>query len=421
MNVTNSATAPPKKTLAQWLSYLESIHPTTIDMGLERVKLVAQQLSLDFSHSTVITVAGTNGKGTTCRFIEAALVQHNKSVGVYSSPHLIDYRERVRINGELEAEAVYVEALEKVERARGEISLTYFEFGTLAALIMMQQQNVEYVILEVGLGGRLDATNIIAPDIAVITSIGLDHQDWLGDTREKIALEKAGIIRKESLAIIGEPEPPHTLIDYVDKLGCQTLWSGRDFTYQQYEQTWRWQCEAAELTNLTSTTFLYQNVSTALAVLKQLEMLTDESEINQLLATTTLPGRRQRIANHPDIYLDVGHNPQASVAMKDWLESLPAEKIHYVVGMLKDKAIAETLSPLATLNGEWYCASLPGNRGTQAQFLFSALPQNAQKTASCFDTVKDAYRAAKEKARPNDIILVFGSFLTVADVLALQS
>ncbi len=390
-------------------------------MGLERVKLVGQALSLDFTHKRVITVAGTNGKGTTCRFIEAALLKKNKSVGVYSSPHLIDYRERVRINGELKSEAVYVEAFEKVELARGQVSLTYFEFGTLAAMLMMQQQNVEYVILEVGLGGRLDATNIIDPDIAVITSIGLDHQDWLGDTREKIALEKAGIIRSDSLAVIGEPEPPHTLTEHVEKLGCKAWWAGHDFSYEQDEQSWRWQCEAVQLADLTHSSFLHQNVSSALTVLKLLDMLPDASSVNHLLETASLPGRRQLIATHPDTYLDVGHNPQASVAMKRWLQGLQAAKIHYVVGMLKDKSVAETLSPLAALSGEWYCASLPGARGNPAQALYSALPVEAQQSAICFDNVTQAFNAAKEKAEPNDIILVFGSFLTVADVLVLQS
>ncbi|NMH61281.1 bifunctional tetrahydrofolate synthase/dihydrofolate synthase [Alteromonas ponticola] len=421
MNTPTSSTAQPKRTLAQWLSYLESIHPSTIDMGLERVKQVAEKLCFNFSQSTVITVAGTNGKGTTCRFIEAALLHQKQTVGVYSSPHLIDYRERVRINGELAPEQVYVDALQKVETARGEVSLTYFEFGTLAALVMMQEQQVDYTILEVGLGGRLDATNIVDADIAVVTSIGLDHQDWLGDTREKIAVEKAGIMRADAVAIIGEPEPPHTLTDFVAKLGCEALWCGRDFSFQAHKGSWQWQCDNVQLTDLTNTSFLYQNVSTALAVLQQLHRLPEVDDVNQILASVSLPGRRQRVSGEPDVYLDVGHNPQATDAMQDWLKSLQADQIHFVVGMLKDKAIADTLKPLTSLQGHWYCASLTGPRGTPAQIIRSALPSTVQNNAECFNTVSDALAAAKKKADVNDIILVFGSFLTVADVLALQS
>ncbi|MCW8108305.1 bifunctional tetrahydrofolate synthase/dihydrofolate synthase [Alteromonas ponticola] len=420
MNSTSSAAAQPKRTLTQWLSYLESIHPSTIDMGLERVEEVAGKLSLDFSSSTVITVAGTNGKGTTCRFIELALLGQNSTVGVYSSPHLIDYRERVRINGELSPEQDYISAFEQVEAARGEVSLTYFEFGTLAALVMMQKEKVDYAILEVGLGGRLDATNIIDADIAVVTSIGLDHQDWLGETREEIAVEKAGIMRKDAVAIIGEPEPPHTLIDYVTRLECKSLWAGCDFTYASEANGWQWQCEHILLTHLAPTSFLYQNVSTALAVLHQLGRLPQEPVLNDLLASATLPGRRQRVACQPDVYLDVGHNPQASGAMKSWLADLQAEQVHFVVGMLKDKAIADTLLPLSIFKGEWYCANLPGPRGADAKFIRSALPADAQHNATCYDTVTDAFASAKKKAQPNDIILVFGSFLTVADVLVLH-
>ncbi|RDV24294.1 bifunctional tetrahydrofolate synthase/dihydrofolate synthase [Alteromonas aestuariivivens] len=413
--------APEHRTLAQWLSYLESIHPTAIDMGLERVSDVARRIALNFENATVITVGGTNGKGTTCRILEQTLLAQGKSVGVYSSPHLMDYRERVRINDQLRPEQEYCDAFQQVEAARGEISLTYFEFGTLAAMLMLQAARLDVIILEVGLGGRLDATNIVDADLAILTTIGLDHQDWLGDTREQIAQEKAGILRKGIPAVVGEPDPPSNLAAIIAGYGALPSWAGKNFGYEQQGDTWSWFGSNARFSGLVMPKVPMQNVSTALAALEQLECLPECDVLNAVLEHATLPGRRQQIQDHPTVIVDVAHNPQATEEMARWLDNCCFDNLYIVVGMLKDKAIAETLASLANYRAHWYLASTDGPRGCDASSLLSALPAGTVESSHSFPKVVEAYRGALEKAQQNDLILVFGSFLTVADVLAFHT
>ena len=414
-----------KKSLGQWLSYLESIHPSAIDMGLERVKDVANAMSLNLSESLVITVAGTNGKGTTCRLLEQSLLSQGKTVAVYSSPHLIDYCERVRINGELAQQQAFVDAFEFIESARGDITLTYFEFSTLAAMKMMQDWQVDIAILEVGLGGRLDATNIIDPDLAVITTIDLDHQDWLGNTREKIAREKAGIMRLNGNAVIGDLFPPSSLYDVVDELQVNARWATKDFTaaVEAEHSEWHWKGQEHTFTALPYPNIPLQNASTALAALEMLDLLPEEAALNTIIRSTTMPGRQQQISELPLVVVDVAHNPQATASMQEWLSRYKVDKYRVVVGMLKDKSIAETLAPLSSLNASWYVASTQGFRGCEAQVLENALV-NAGTTIeniATYDNVTLAYESALADYQANELILVFGSFVTVADVLVKQS
>ena len=414
-----------KKSLSQWLSYLESIHPSAIDMGLERVKDVASAMSLDLSESLVITVAGTNGKGTTCRLLEQSLLSQGKNVAVYSSPHLIDYCERVRINGELAQSQSFVEAFEFIENARGDITLTYFEFSTLAAMKMMQDWQVDIAILEVGLGGRLDATNIIDPDLAIITTIDLDHQDWLGNTREKIAREKAGIMRLNGNAVIGDLFPPSSLYDVVDELNVNARWATKDFiaAVKADHSEWQWKGVEHTFSTLPYPNIPLQNASTALAALEMLGLLPDATALQTILRDTAMPGRQQQISEQPLVVVDVAHNPQATASMQQWLSRYKVDKYRVVVGMLKDKSIAETLAPLASLNASWYVASTQGFRGCEAQVLENALV-NAGTTIeniATYDNVTLAYESALADYQANELILVFGSFVTVADVLVKQS
>ncbi|MDG6097057.1 bifunctional tetrahydrofolate synthase/dihydrofolate synthase [Alteromonas sp. ZYF713] len=403
------------KTLPQWLEYLESIHPSAIDMGLDRVNEVAQRLHLSFD-SRVITVGGTNGKGTTSALIENALLLEGQTVGVYSSPHLLDYRERVRINGALPDATAFCDAFEQVERARGEISLTYFEFGTLAAMLMLKAAELDVVVLEVGLGGRLDATNIIIPDCAVITSIGLDHQDWLGDTREKIAVEKAGIIRHGGKVVIGEPEPPHTLCEAVKALNADAWWQNQDFSITRSTNGAVTFAATGQTLKLPDTAIPLNNVATALAVLKHAGFSVSDAIMQQAVASTQLPGRRQLIATQPATYLDVGHNPQATESLAEWLDSKTFKQLHIVVAMLNDKAPAASLAPFKRFAPQWFLASTHGPRGLSAEKLAAAV-ENTQRRL--FQAVTEAYEAAREDAHSEDLILVVGSFHTVADILAL--
>lgn len=405
--------------LSDWLTYLESIHPTTIDMGLDRMRAVANLLSLDFSNGKVITVAGTNGKGTTCRFIEQALLSQGKRVGVYSSPHLVDYRERVRVGGDMLPQQDYVDALNAVENARGDISLTYFEFGTLAALVMFAQRQLDFVILEVGLGGRLDATNIVDTDLAVVTSIGVDHQDWLGDTRELIAIEKAGIMRRDVPVIMGDLDPPETLAQCVDATGSLAYWVNRDFSFSADVGAWDWQGFGRTFASLSETKIPRQNVSTALAALCVLDLLPKTDELQHLINSTSMPGRMQVLKSEPTVVLDVAHNPQATASLSAWLSKYDGTKMHFVVGMLADKAITDTLSALTRKPGMWYVASTAGPRGLSCDKLAECLP--TELVESTHNNVTEAYKCAISNAQPEDVIVVFGSFLTVADVLAYES
>jgi len=415
---------PTKKSLGQWLSYLEAIHPNAIDMGLERVRSVAQAMDIHLNDSLLITVAGTNGKGTTCKLLEQALLAQNKTVAVFSSPHLISYCERVRHNGEPAAEVAFCDVFELIERARGDITLTYFEFGTLAAMKMMQDWGVDVAILEVGLGGRLDATNILSADLAVITTIDLDHQDWLGDTREQIAREKAGIMRRDGKAVIGELAPPASLNEVADSLHVNGVWVNKDFSYQLDDsgESWHWHGVRDHFAHLPIPHIPMQNAATALAALEVLDLLPDEIQIKRILSHTQLSGRQQTISEQPRVVVDVAHNPQATKAMKQWLSRYTASKIRIVVGMLKDKSITETLAPLSSLNAQWYVGSTSGPRGCSNQVLRQALHsvQVHDGAISSFNDITEAYRGALNDYNKDELILVFGSFVTVADVLEYQ-
>ncbi|WP_218418424.1 bifunctional tetrahydrofolate synthase/dihydrofolate synthase [Alteromonas lipotrueae] len=430
MNTQKNQNTDSITTLSQWLSHLESIHPSAIDMGLERVKSVANAMGIHLKDSLLITVAGTNGKGTTCRLLEQAMLAQGKTVAVFGSPHLVSYCERVRLNGELAEEGAFCQAFELIEKARGDITLTYFEFGTLAAMKMMQDWGVDVAVLEVGLGGRLDATNILDPDLAIITTIDLDHQDWLGDTREAIAREKAGIMRKNGKAVIGELFPPSSLREVVFELDVDARWAQQDFfivdnTAPDYSlsastsRTWQWKGKHTEFTQLPYPHIPQQNAATALAALELLDLLPDETAIKQIIANTRLPGRQQEISHNPLVVVDVAHNPQATNAMREWLKRYPASKIRVVAGMLKDKSIVETLAPLSSLNAQWYLASTSGPRGCDADVLADALldAQLDKSYIQTFNDVTNAYKAARNDYHEGELILVFGSFVTVAEVL----
>ncbi|EKZ9477687.1 bifunctional tetrahydrofolate synthase/dihydrofolate synthase [Klebsiella oxytoca] len=403
------ATSP----LATWLSYLEHLHSKTIDLGLARVSEVAQRMAVIKPAPFVFTVAGTNGKGTTCRTLESVLMAAGYKVGVYSSPHLVRYTERVRVQGEELPELAHTTSFAEIEAARGDISLSYFEFGTLSALWLFQQARLDVVILEVGLGGRLDATNIVDADVAVVTSIALDHTDWLGPNRESIGREKAGIFRSGKPAIVGEPDMPLTIAEVASEKGALLLRRGVDWQYDASQQGWSFRDRQGALNDLPLPQVPLPNAATALAALRASGLKVKEQAMRDGIQNAMLPGRFQIISEAPRTILDVAHNPHAAAYLAGRLKTLSKTgRVLAVVGMLHDKDIAGTLANLQAEVDDWYCAPLEGPRGATAEQLLEHL-----RAGKVYTSVAQAWHAAMADARPEDTVLVCGSFHTVAHVM----
>jgi dihydrofolate synthase/folylpolyglutamate synthase len=416
-------------TLSEWLSYLESLHHKAIELGLDRVRAAAQRLDLKLPF-VKITVGGTNGKGSTCAMLEAILLAAGYRVGLYTSPHLIDFNERIRVNGELASDAQIIEQFNFIESVRGDVSLSYFEYTTLAALRLFEQSGVDVVVLEVGLGGRLDAVNIVDADCAIITSIDIDHTEWLGDTREKIALEKAHVFRSGAPAICADPVPPQTLIDHANEIGADLWLAGKDFNYSGDRQQWAYGGRAQRRSGLAYPSLRganqLLNAAAALAALEALRerLVVPAQAVRIGLSHATLPGRLQILPGTPTIVLDVAHNPHAAAALAQNLDGMAFYPYtHAVVGMLSDKDIAGVVDKLASRVDHWYCAGLEGPRGTSGEHLSeivrSVLPPAGKEpiTVSSFDNPVQAFAEARKRASDNDRILVFGSFSTVGPIL----
>lgn len=405
------------QSLNDWLSYLESIHPQEIEMGLDRVREVALRLNLLSDLNKVILVGGTNGKGSTSAFLEQLIIATSSTVGVFSSPHLIKYNERLRINGCDLADHHHVEAFKLIEEARGDIALTYFEVNTLSALYLMKKSNVDYLILEVGLGGRLDSTNIVDADLAIITSIDLDHQSWLGDTREMVAYEKAGIFRSNQLVVCGEPNPPVPMLEKAQQLKCHVSYKGRDFHYKDDGDIWQYEGEESQFNALPATKLPMTNAATALAAFGKLGLHLEKETLKQVIETTSLKGRLQQVNSHPNTFLDVAHNPEAGTYLAAWIARQQAPKVHCVVAMLGDKDSASTLSVIKPHVDQWYVAGLDCPRGASSLQLMQSLDVCS---AFEFETVTQALETATKNALADELIVVFGSFFTVAKVLEAQ-
>lgn len=406
------ATSP----LAAWLYYLENLHSQAIELGLKRVKAVAAKLDLLQPAPFVITVAGTNGKGTTCRTLEAILMAAGLRVGVYSSPHLVRYTERVRIQGEELPEQAHCQSFATLEAGRGDIPLTYFEYGTVSALQLFKNAKLDVVILEVGLGGRLDATNIVDANVAVVTSIALDHTDWLGSDRESIGREKAGVFRGQTPAVVGEPDMPQSIADVAAEKGSELYRVGENWRYAVEGDSWSWQAaEGKLLANLPMPNVPLANAATALAALHFSQLEVAEEAIRRGLQQAQLPGRFQTVSESPRLILDVAHNPHAAAYLAGRLSELPRNggKVRAVVGMLHDKDIAGTLACLSPQVDFWYCAPLEGPRGASVEELSVHLTQAYQ-----FTDVVCAWQQAMQDADSQDIVIVCGSFHTVAHVMA---
>ena len=415
---------PRNLSLADWLARLEQLHPSTIELGLERVRRVKDAMGLAPAFPIII-VGGTNGKGSTCATLEAILGAAGYKTGLYTSPHLLRYNERVRIAGSEASDVELVAAFERIDSARGETSLTYFEFGTLGAMAQFIDGGVDVAILEVGLGGRLDAVNAFDADAAIVTSVDLDHMDYLGDSREQIGFEKAGIYRAGRPAICADPAPPASLLDYARHIGADLRCVGRDFFAQREADCWTYR--GPRLTwpalPLPAMAGAYQlrNAAGALAVLEALHKRLPVSEpaIRQGLAAARVPGRFQCIAHAPDVILDVAHNPEAARALAATLREQPvAGRTLAVVGMLADKDAAGVVEALRDVVDAWWACTPDSPRARDAVALAGVLRAHAGNAPiQVQPDVNKALAEARSLAGEGDRILVFGSFYTVAAVL----
>ena len=421
----------PRDNLAQWLCYLETIHSSEIDLGLGRINSVAQRLNIDFSFAKVITVAGTNGKGTTCAFLENFLLTEDKTVAVYSSPHIEKFNERLRISRVDVEDLPLIDAFEKIEKARGDISLTYYEYTTLAAFIILMAVRPEIIILEVGLGGRLDATNIIDADIAVITTIDLDHQAFLGNTRELIGFEKAGILRSQQLAVLGDTAPTISIINYAKEINVQLKIRQQDFIVDTSGAQWSWSYEQLVLDKLNKTNIPQDNVATALMVLHLLGTKLTNKKVNQAIKLTKVAGRTELFKENCDVLLDVAHNPQAARYLAQYIAHLKSknnyQRVIAVVGMLSDKDISNTLKPMLAIIDDWFIGEVLAPRSASKADIWQQLNKNLgnnlstnTKLLNCFDNITQAFKMANKNSNETDLIVVFGSFYTVAEIRRLM-
>lgn len=417
-------------TLSDWLAHCERLHPKNIDMGLERVRAVAERMDLRFA-CPVITVAGTNGKGSTCAMLESILGEAGYRTGVYTSPHLVHFEERLRLQRQSVDATELVASFARVERARAEngaeISLTYFEFTTLAILDCMTRAQLDVAILEVGLGGRLDAVNVIDTDCAVITSIDLDHMEFLGDNREAIGREKAGIMRTGKPVVVSDPVPPQSVLDRATEIGADLWRFGVDFNFSGDKQQWGWAGRGRRYAGLAYPALRGANqlvnasgVLAALTALREQLPVTAQAVRNGL-AFVELPGRFQIIPGQPTLVLDVAHNPHSVAALTANLDAMGYyPTTHAVFGAMADKDLAPMLARILPLVDRWYFTDLPTPRAASAtalQTFWQAQNPKPNVTAAAFADPMQALQAAIAAADPADRIVVFGSFYTVGGVL----
>jgi dihydrofolate synthase / folylpolyglutamate synthase len=420
-----NATRPREgASLEAWLDYISALHPASMAFGLERIGEVAGRLEVP-APRVAISVGGTNGKGSTCAILERILLESGYRVGCYTSPHLLRYNERVRIGGEEASDAALVAGFARVEAARGDTPLTYFEFATLAALCAFDEARLDATILEVGLGGRLDAVNIVDADCAIVAAVDIDHVSYLGDNRESIGFEKAGIFRPGRPAICGDADPPESLVRHAREIGADLQVLGREFGFQRYEAQWdflgrRGAKRALPFPALRGSWQL-RNASSVLAALDELhdKLPLSIGEVKRGLLLATIPGRMQVLPGRPATVLDVAHNPQAARALADGLGDMGFfENTLAVFGILADKDASAVIDAMAGRVDRWFLATPPSERAASAADIAKLLEaKGLGAKARSFATVENAFAAARQEAGSNDRIVVFGSFYTVAEAL----
>lgn len=402
----------PARSLTDWLSYIESQHPAEIELGLERGLTVLNQLNLGRPKEKVITVAGTNGKGSTCTMLTQYMVELGYKVGTYTSPHFLRFNERVCVNGVEVSDELLCQAFELIEQVRGDIQLTYFEFSTLAALWVFDHLELDYWVLEVGLGGRLDSVNMVDTDLAVVTSISLDHEDWLGNSIEFIGREKAGIARAGKPLVSGVVNPPSTIASVAEEVGAFLVQKHADFDFEVMGESWSWTGFGHTFMDLPLPKLPLENAATVIAVLLQLNITVSQELLSRMFERATLMGRFQKVSDSPLIYIDVAHNPEAATLLKQQVSALNGPVLA-VCGMLKDKDIGSVMAILNDAFSEWFFIDLDGPRGAKASELAQYVSDSSQ-----YSNIRDALSAAKLAASSDSTIVVFGSFVTVSEYLA---
>ena len=416
-----------RRSLSEWTRLVESLHPKNIEMGLDRIRVVKERLAIRFDCPVVI-VGGTNGKGSTCAMLQTIWKEAGYRVGLYTSPHIHRFNERMRIDGEMADDEMLVDYFEQVDAARGDVALTFFEFTTLVALKMFADARLDVVVLEVGLGGRLDAVNLIDADVAVVTNVAIDHVEFLGDTREKIGFEKAGIYRGGKAAFYGDSDPPDSLVGHARAIGADLKIFGRDYSCRMHDAGWDY-CGKTVLAGLAQPS-LYgdnqiHNATTVLAVVETLQprLPVGMDAIRRGLAKTELPGRFQIVQNEPSVILDVAHNPHAAAVLARNLKEMGSfGTTHAVFGAMADKDIDGVIALMKDCVDRWYLTDLPLPRAASAETLRKKLMDagiardGTGQCISVYHHAADALTSAKNNARKNDRIVAFGSFWVVTGV-----
>ena len=414
------------QSLDEWLRRLESLHPKAIDLGLARVKKVFNAINPPGIEPFTITVAGTNGKGSCIALLEAILRADGYRIGAYTSPHLLRYNERIRVDGTLVSDGLICESFQRINDARANTSLSYFEFGTLAALDIFSRAEIDVQLLEVGLGGRLDAVNIVDPDVALITTIAIDHSDWLGESREAISLEKAGIFREKLPAVMGDPNPPQSMLQRARTQQVRLSRLGAHFGFEPAETGWHWYGSGGTFRALPYPALQGEHqLQNAAAVLETLALVADERPVSEAairrgLTSAQLPGRFQTIPGEVPVLLDVAHNPQAAEALALQLRArFPERRIVAVFSIMRDKDIRGVIAQLKPLVDHWYIAPLAIARcAADAQIARAFSDCTIDAVSHGFDDFSSAFSAATHDAGEDGIIVIFGSFFLIAEYLS---
>ena len=416
-------------TVNEWLEWQQTVHPLNIDFKLERILSVYEKLDVTKVAKKIITVAGTNGKGSTVSFLESILCKNNINVGTFTSPHILKYNERIKINGKEIDDESLLNVFELIDQKRGNTTLTYFEFATLSAFYLFSKADLDVVVLEVGLGGRLDATNIIDSDISIITSIGIDHTEFLGDTIDSIALEKAGVMRPFKKCIFAQEKPPSVLYKYSKNKSVNLLIHNNDYTVNRYSDSWSIVSKAMEIQDIPNLKMIgdyqYNYATASVIALNDIlpEALSNQELLKNALCDTLIPGRFQYLQHSPDIILDVAHNEDAAKSLATNIKRLGYKKIHVVLGILADKDVYSIVKPFSLLVDHWHIGTISSERGMNAEeikFRIKSLFKN-KFSIETYNSISVAYHGAVNQQDDNTLILVYGSFYTVSEALQSNS